>query len=195
MHPRKMLPVRGSLREFQELDSSSRDLQTQPRPHQVSSRCSNQTLTNKVPGLICLAWVCAGTVFVEYEMLLLCRAAFVVSAAACAVAMISGALYRAPEGDERADGLHIRERNRRRPFLLARSEGSVCRNGLPVDETGSFPGVSNARLRSHENFLTSQHPTFSSEHPRRDRFSRGFVRKLRSSIYVGMRDNERTPHK
>ena len=117
MHPRKMLPVRGSLREFQELDSSSRDLQTQPRPHQVSSRCSNQTLTNKVAGLICLAWVCAGTVFVEYEMLLLCRAAFVVSAAACAVAMISGALYRAPEGDERADGLHIRERNRRRPFF------------------------------------------------------------------------------
>jgi hypothetical protein len=182
-----MLPVRGSLREFQELDSSSRDLQTQPRPHQVSSRCSNQTLTNKVAGLICLAWVCAGTVFVEYEMLLLCRAAFVVSAAACAVAMISGALYRAPEGDERADGLHIRERNRRRPFLLARSEGSVCRNGLPVDETGSFPVVSNARLRSCENFLTSQHPTFNSEHPRRDRFSCGFVRKLRSSIYVGMR--------
>jgi hypothetical protein len=182
-----MLPVRGSLREFQELDSSSRDLQTQPRPHQVSSRCSNQTLTNKVAGLICLAWVCAGTVFVEYEMLLLCRAAFVVSAAACAVAVISGALYRAPEGDEQADGLHIRERNQPRAFLLARSEGSVCRNGLPVDETGSFPGVSNARLRSCENFLTSQHPTFSSEHPRRDRFSRGFVRKLRSSICVGMR--------
>jgi hypothetical protein len=187
MRPTKLLPVRGSLREFQELDSSSQDLQTQRRPHQVFSRFSNQTLTKKVAGLICLAWICAGTVFVEYEMLLLCRAAFVVSAAACAVAVISGALYRAPEGDERADGLHIRERNPPRPFLLARSEGSVCRNGLPVDKTGSFPGVSNARLRSCENFLMSQHPTFTSEHPRRDRFSRGFVRKLRSSICVGMR--------
>src|SRR5262245_32814086 len=122
MPPTKMLPVRGSLRELQELDSSSQDLQTQPRPHQVFSRFSNQTLT-KGAGLICLAWVCAGIVFVEYEMLLLCGAAFVVSAAACAVAVISGALYRAPEGDERADGLHIRKCNRRRPFLLARSAG------------------------------------------------------------------------
>jgi len=187
MRPTQMLLVRLSLRKFQELDTSAQALQSHLRPQHVFSRFSKKTLTKKLTGLICLAWVCAGTVFVEYEMLLLCRAAFVVSAAACAVAMISGALYRAPEGDERADGLHIRERNRRRPFLLARSEGSVCRNGLPVDETGSFPGVSNARLRSHENFLTSQHPTFSSEHPRRDRFSRGFVRKLRSSIYVGMR--------
>ena len=103
MPPTKMLPVRGSLRELQEPDSSSQDLQTQPRPHQAFSRFSNQTLRKKVAGLICLAWICAGTVFVEYEMLLLCRAAFVVSAAACAVAVISGALYRAPEGDERAD--------------------------------------------------------------------------------------------
>jgi len=35
--------------------------------------------------------------------------------------VISVALYRAPEGDERADGLHIRQRNRPRRFLLARS--------------------------------------------------------------------------
>jgi len=125
-----MLPVRGSLRELQEPDSSFQDLQTQPRPHQVFSRFSNQTLTKKVAGLICLAWICAGTVFVEYEMLLLSGAAFVVSAAACAVAVISGALYRAPEGDERADGLHIRERNRPRQFFLAHSAGSGSRNGL-----------------------------------------------------------------
>ena len=123
MRPTKMLPVRGSLREFQELDSSPQDLESQPRPHQVFSRCSKETRTKKVAGLICLAWICAGTVFVEYEMLVLSGAAFVVSAAACAVPVISGALYRAPEGDERADGLHIRERNRRRPFLLARSAG------------------------------------------------------------------------
>ena len=114
-----MLPVRGSLREFQELDSSAQDLQSQSRPHQVFSRCSKKTLTKKVAGLICLALFCVGTVFLEYEMLLLFGAAFVVFAAACALAVILGALYRAPEGDERADGLHIRQR-----FLLARWAGS-----------------------------------------------------------------------
>ena len=129
MRPTKMLPVRGSLREFQELDSSGH-LQSQPRLYQVLSKCSKETLTKKVPGLICLALICGGTVFVEYEMLQLCGAAFVVSAAACAVAVISGALYRVPEGDERADGLHIRERNRPSHFFLARSAGSVSRNGL-----------------------------------------------------------------
>jgi len=136
MPPTKMLPVRGSLRELQELDSSSQDLQTQPRPHQVFSRFSNQTLT-KGAGLICLAWVCAGIVFVEYEMLLLCGAAFVVSAAACAVAVISGALYRAPEGDERADGLHIRRLNRPRQFLLARSTGLAGLQQLRTDPLAS----------------------------------------------------------
>jgi hypothetical protein len=120
----KMLPVCGSLREFQELHSSSQDLQNQRRPHQVFSRCSKQTLTKKVAGLVCLALFCAGTVFLEYKMLLLFGAAFVVFAAACALAVISGALHRAPEGDERADGLHIRQHNRPTPFLLARSAGS-----------------------------------------------------------------------
>ena len=122
MRPTKMLPVRGSLREFQELDSSAQDLQSQSRPHHVFSRCS-KTLTKKVAGLICLALFCAGTVFLEYEMLLLFGTAFVVFAAACALAVISGALYSAPEGDERADGLHIRQRNRPRRFLLPGSGG------------------------------------------------------------------------
>jgi hypothetical protein len=107
-----MLPVCGSLREFQELDSSPQDLQSQPRPQQGFSRRSKKTLTKKVAGLICLALFCAGTVFLEYKMLLLFGAAFVAFAAASALAVISGALYRAPEGDERADGLHIRQRNR-----------------------------------------------------------------------------------
>ena len=121
MPPTKMLPVSGSLREFQELDSS---LQDQPLPHQVFSRCSKGTLTKKVSGLICLALFCAGTVFLEYEMLLLFGVAFVILAAALALTVISGALYRAPEGDERTDGLHIRQRNRPRPFPSARSAGS-----------------------------------------------------------------------
>jgi len=123
MRPTKMLPVRGSLREFPELDSSPPDLQSQRRPHQVFSRCSKETLTKTVAGMICLASFCAGTVFLEYEMLLLFGTAFIVFAAACALAVISGALYRAPEGDERADGLHIRQRNRPRRFLLADSGG------------------------------------------------------------------------
>ena len=66
----------------------------------------------KVAGLICLALFCAAIVFVEYRMLLLFGAAFAAFATATALAVISGALYRAPEGDERADGLHIRQRNR-----------------------------------------------------------------------------------
>lgn len=129
MRPTKMLPVRGSLREFQELHSSSQDLQNQPRSHQVLSRRSKGILTKKVAGLIFLASVCAGTVFLEYKTLLLCGAAFVVSVAACAVAVISDALYRAPEGDERADGLHIREtpsRNTQRNPAQAFSAGSDC---------------------------------------------------------------------
>src|SRR5512132_4010672 len=123
MRPTKMLPVCSSLRELQQLDSSSQDLQSQPRSHWLFSRCSKKTLTKKVAGLICLALFCAGTVFLEYEMLLRFGTAFVVFAAACALAVISGALYSAPEGDERGDGLHIRQRNRPRRFLLADSGG------------------------------------------------------------------------
>jgi hypothetical protein len=135
MRPTKMLPVRGSLREFQELHSSSQDLQNQRPPHQLLSGCSKETLTKKVAGLICLAWVCSGTVFVEYEMLRLCDAAFVVSAAACAVAVTSGALYRAPEGDERADGLHIRGTPSRHGLTKLRST-------LHYPAQGSRPVVS-----------------------------------------------------
>ena len=131
MPPTKMLPVRDSLREFQELDSSPQD---QPRPRQVC-RCSKGTLTKKVAGLICLALFCAGTIFLEYKMLLLFGATFVAFAAAFALAVISGALYRAPEGDERADGLHIRQRNRPRPFPLARSAGSGAFQELKTDES------------------------------------------------------------
>jgi hypothetical protein len=167
MRPTKLLPVRASLREFQELDSSSQDLQTQRRPHQVFSRFSNQTLTKKVAGLICLAWICAGTVFVEYEMLLLCGAAFVVSAAACAVAVISGALYRAPEGDERADGLHIRKRNRPRPFLLARSAGSAGLQELRTDALALGETTEPALLAARSAAPDQTHMRHSSVPPQR----------------------------
>ena len=97
-------------------DDSSQDLQRQPRSHPVFSRGSKEILGKEVAGLICLGSFCASTVFLEYEMLLLGGAAFVIFAAGCALAAISGALYRAPWGDERADGLHIREHNRAEPF-------------------------------------------------------------------------------
>jgi hypothetical protein len=122
MRPTKMLPVRGSLREFQEPHSSAQDLQSQPRPHRLLIRLS-KTLTKKVAGLMCLFSFCAATVFLEYKMLLLFGATFIVLAAACAVAVISAALYRAPEGEERADGLHVRQPNQPRPFPVARSAG------------------------------------------------------------------------
>ena len=118
-----MLPARSSLREFQELDSSARDVQSHLQPRRVSTRYCHQALTKEIAGWIVLASCCAGTVFLEYQMLLLCGAAFFVSAAACAVAIISSALYLAPEGDERADGLHIRPRTQPRRFCL-RSVGS-----------------------------------------------------------------------
>lgn len=130
-----MLPVSGSLRESQELDSSSQGLQSQPRPHRKFSRRSKGSLTKKVAGLICWASFCAGTVFFEYKMMLLLGAAFVVFAVAGALAVIAGALYRAPEGDERADGLHIRQRNRARPFLLAPSAGSGGFQDLETDKS------------------------------------------------------------
>ena len=130
MRQTKMLPVRRSLCEFQELDSSPKDLESQPRPHQVFSSCSKVALTKKVAGLICLVSFCAGTVFLEYKMLLLFGAALAVFAAASALAVILVALYRAPEGDERPDGLHIRQRNRPKRFVLA---PSACR-----DERGNL---------------------------------------------------------
>lgn len=116
-----MLPVPSSLREFQEQNSPAPDLQSHLQLHPVRNRFPYQALTKEVAGWICFASCCAGTVFLEYQMLLLCGAAFFVVAAACAVAVISGALYLAPEGEERADGVHIRTRPRR--FWL-RSAGS-----------------------------------------------------------------------
>jgi hypothetical protein len=134
MPPTKMLPVGGSLRESHELDSSAQDLQSQRPHHYELRRCSNKTLTKEVAGLISLGLLCAGTIFLEYELLLHFGAAFVIFAAACALAAILGALYRAPEGDERADGLHIQQHNRSRPFLLARSAGAAGFQGLRTHE-------------------------------------------------------------
>jgi hypothetical protein len=103
-------------------------------------------------------------------MLLLFGSAFVIFAAASALAVISGALYRAPEGDERGDGLHIRQRNRPRPFLLARSAGSGGFQELRTDESlqicanvnSGFDGI--LRRYSDEGADESEHHGTSSRH-------------------------------
>ena len=64
-------------------------------------------------GLICLASFCGGTIWVEYEALSRCGGAFILIAAASGLAVLSGALFRAPEGHEDANGLHVRPANRR----------------------------------------------------------------------------------
>jgi hypothetical protein len=138
MHPTKMPSLCGSLREFQELESSPQDLQSQPRLHQLFSRCSKETLA-KVAGLISLVLFCGSTVFLVYEMLLLFGAAFVVFAAACALAVILSALYRAPEGNERADGLHIRE-------APSRHELTKLSSTVQYPAQGSRPVIFNKRL-------------------------------------------------
>jgi len=75
----------------------------------VERNSSNQkeTLMKHVARSICLAAFCAGTVLAEYEILLRLGGVFVALATAFALAVVSGALYRAPEADERAHGLHV----------------------------------------------------------------------------------------
>jgi hypothetical protein len=66
-----------------------------------------------IAGIICLASFCAGTIWVEYEAISRLGGAFVLIAAASALAVLLAALFRAPEGYEDPDGLHIRPDTRR----------------------------------------------------------------------------------
>jgi hypothetical protein len=67
----------------------------------------------KIAGLICLASFCAGTSWVEYEAISRFSGAFLLIAAASALAVLLGALFRAPEGYKGANGLNLRSGNRR----------------------------------------------------------------------------------
>jgi hypothetical protein len=119
MRPTKMLPVRGSLCESQKLGNPPEDFQSHPQPNQGFSRRSKATVTKNVTGLLCLVVFSVGVVFLEYKMLLLLGAVLFAFGVAFAVAVISTALYRAPEGDERPGGLHIRQRNRPKRFSFS----------------------------------------------------------------------------
>jgi hypothetical protein len=66
-----------------------------------------------IAGIICLASFCAGTIWAEYEAISRFGGAFILIAAASALAVLSGALFRAPEGYEQADGFHVRAPNGR----------------------------------------------------------------------------------
>ena len=66
-----------------------------------------------IAGIICLAPFCAGTIWLEYEAISRFGGAFILIAGASALAVLSGALFRAPEGYEDANGLHVRPGNRR----------------------------------------------------------------------------------
>jgi hypothetical protein len=69
-----------------------------------------------VVGWICLGALYAGTVLVEYVILRF-GAVVLLFAAASAVAVLSSALYHAPEAYEQADGLHVRRGTRVSGFL------------------------------------------------------------------------------
>ena len=63
-------------------------------------------IVKQLAGLISLALFCAGAVLVEYEIAWRVGGAFIFLAGACGLAVVSRALYTAPEGEERADGFH-----------------------------------------------------------------------------------------
>jgi len=66
-----------------------------------------------IAGLICLASFCAGTIWVEYEAISRFGSAFILITGASALAVLSGALFRAPEGYQRPDGFHVSARGPR----------------------------------------------------------------------------------
>ena len=69
--------------------------------------------TKNIAGIIGLASFCAGTIWVEHEAISRFGGAFILIAGASALAVLSAALFRAPEGYEGANGLHVRPGNRR----------------------------------------------------------------------------------
>jgi hypothetical protein len=66
-----------------------------------------------IAGIVCLASFCAGAVWIEYEAISRFGVAFILIAGASALAVLSVVLFRAPEGYEGANGLHVRPGNRR----------------------------------------------------------------------------------
>jgi hypothetical protein len=67
----------------------------------------------QIIGLICLSLVCLGIAWVEYQMVLHFRSPLILIALVAVLGALSVALFRAPEGYERADGFHVCARDPR----------------------------------------------------------------------------------
>jgi hypothetical protein len=66
-----------------------------------------------VAGLMCLGSLYAGALWTEYQIALLLGIGCLFFFGGSALTLVAAALYRAPEGCERSDGLHITRRDRR----------------------------------------------------------------------------------
>jgi len=86
-------------------------------------------MKRRIIGSICLGSFCAGAVWLEFEIILYFGSALSLSTVVFALAALSTAKYRAPEGDEQADGFHVRPRDRRSGLLrhlrLVRENGKA----------------------------------------------------------------------
>jgi hypothetical protein len=69
--------------------------------------------------LICMGSLYAGALWAEYQIALLFGTGCFLLVGGSALAVIAAALRRAPEGNERADGFHIRLRKRPTGFVSA----------------------------------------------------------------------------
>jgi hypothetical protein len=89
-------------------------------------------IVKQLAGLISLASFCSAAVPVEHEIAWRVGGAFIFLAGACGLAVVSGALYTAPEGDERADGFHFCRCNPRSGIrgCAASSNTGFSDNGL-----------------------------------------------------------------
>jgi hypothetical protein len=67
----------------------------------------------KLAELIGVGASCVGTLWVEYEIASRLGSGFIFFAAASGLIVLGLALHRAPEGDERIDGFHVRRSTRR----------------------------------------------------------------------------------
>ena len=73
----------------------------------------------RLRGWIYLGSFCAAALWIEYQLALLLGAGWVLCGSVFALAVLTFALWRAPEGQERADGLHIRSRKGSSGFVPA----------------------------------------------------------------------------
>ena len=69
--------------------------------------------------LMCVGSLYAGALWLAYQTALLLGVGCFLFAGGSALTLLAAALYRAPEGHERADGFHIRPRKRPSGFVPA----------------------------------------------------------------------------